>query len=520
MKVTITPSTPYGTVAAPPSKSMVHRYLICAGLAQCTETSGSSAPSAENSLPHTAAAASFSGNFAKSTIRGIELSEDVQATIDCLRALGAEVTVYRSYESSVSGSNERSSISGAEVTVYRSYEGSVSGSNGRSSISGADQYTDNVDIPIPGACQRTGLVDLSISGADPRLARPAVLNCRESGSTLRFFVPVCALSGQQMTLTGSERLMQRPLSVYEDIFAEGSVTITHKCTSGEDTSSSIGVSGQLSPGEYIMDGNVSSQFISGMLFALPLLDHSSVLKLKPPVESRPYIDMTIASLAAYGVRVSWQDDRTIIIPGGQHYMPQTLTVPGDWSNAAFFLAMGVDVTGLDRSSLQGDKIIEAYLRRLRVSASEPNSQALPVLDIADCPDNESSIQALPVLDIADCPDLGPLLMAFAALNHGCILTGTARLRIKESDRGAAMKEELAKFGVSVTIDDNSITVGAGARAPSEILNGHNDHRIVMALTVMCLHTGGTIEGAEAVNKSFPAFFSTLASLGAAIELAP
>ena len=400
MKVTIRPSQLNGTVAAPPSKSMAHRYLICAGLAR-------------------------SG---VSLIHGIELSEDVLATIDCLRALGAEITV------------------------------SPAGS---------------------------GLCDLTVRGTDPLHAAPATLNCRESGSTLRFFVPLCALSGSRMALTGSERLMQRPLSVYEDIFSSRGVSLEPGIT----------VEGRLTSGEYTMDGSVSSQFISGMLFTLPLLEGDSVLRLTPPVESRPYIDMTIESLAAFGVTATWQDDATILIPGGQHYEPREAAVPGDWSNAAFFLAMGLDVTGLDRASLQGDKIIEQYLENLRACG-------------------EGAAGSVPELNIRDCPDLGPLLMAYAALNHGCRLTGTARLRIKESDRGAAMQEELAKFGVKADIEDNSITVGSGVHAPSEVLCGHNDHRIVMALSVMCLETGGTIDGAEAVRKSFPAYFDRLAELGA------
>ena len=164
-----------------------------------------------------------------------------------------------------------------------------------------------------------------------------------------------------------------------------------------------------------------------------------------------------------------------------------MAVEGDWSNAAFFLALGVPVTGLDPDSLQGDKVCVDYFLALEAGAAEA--------------------------DLSDCPDLGPVLFACAAAHHGGRFTGTRRLRLKESDRASAMAEELRKFGVPVTLEENTVAVGTGLRAPAEILDGHNDHRIVMALSVLCARTGGTIRGAEAVNKSFPDFFERLQQLG-------
>ncbi|MBQ9272890.1 MAG: 3-phosphoshikimate 1-carboxyvinyltransferase [Mogibacterium sp.] len=387
-------------VAAPPSKSMAHRHLICAALAG-----------------------------GESTVSNVAFSEDVLATIDCLRALGVRISAEEDPEAAIDGGQR---------------------------------------------------MLLRICGADPRNAADTVLDCRESGSTLRFMIPLAAATGRKITLTGSGRLMERPLSVYEDLFRERE---TELIRSGEG----VTVCGNLRGGEYVMDGSVSSQFISGMLFALPLMEEDSVIRLKPPVESRPYIDMTLNALSLSGVRAVWEDETTLRIPGSQQYKAAEITVEGDWSNGAYLMAAGADVCGLDPDSLQGDRICKEYFIMLDEGRAE--------------------------LDISDCPDLGPALMAYAAMRYGCVLRATARLKIKESDRGAAMKEELAKFGVDVEINDNNIRVSNRMSKPAEILSGHNDHRIVMALTALCSETGGTIEGAEAVAKSFPDFFETLRSAG-------
>ena len=404
MKAIITPSAEKSiekqTVAAPPSKSMAHRLLICAALAEST-----------------------------SVIKGLALSEDILATIDCLRALGAEIMI-----------------------------------------------TDPEQIPYAIA---------EVRGCDPSEAAGAVLYCRESGSTLRFMAPLAALSEEQKELSGSSTLLDRPLGVYEKVFAEHGASL-------EKAGDRIAVNGRLSGGEYRIPGDVSSQFVSGLLFALPLLSEDSVIRLEGNIESRPYIDMTIAALESFGVRASWINDSDISVSGCQRYAAREMTVEGDWSNAAFLLATGAEVTGLDDNSLQGDRACRVYFKRLKEEHA--------------------------VIDISDCPDLGPVIMAFAAMHHGCRLIGTKRLRIKESDRGEAMKAELAKFGVDVDIEENSIDVGCGAGTPSEELCGHNDHRIVMALAVLCSRTGGAIAGAEAVRKSFPDFFEKYKEAGGHAEL--
>lgn len=398
MDVIIRPSRAAGTVAAPPSKSMAHRLLICAGL-----------------------------SAGESVVRHIAYSKDIEATIACLRALGAAVR-----------------------------------------LDGDTAY---------------------ITGADPAQSYAAgELSCGESGSTLRFFIPLCLLGTGQRTLRGSRYLFTRPLSVYEEIAAAQGIGFSR----GED---SLTVDGRLSAGVYEIPGNISSQFVTGLLFALPLLGGDSELRLIPPVESRPYIDMTLAALRTFGVTVTIDGDR-YLIKGGQRYAPADVTVEGDWSNAAFFEALNiagsaVTVTGLREDSLQGDKVYKILFEKIKRHDG--------------------------TIDIADCPDLGPVLFAAAALCGGGSFTGTRRLRYKESDRAAAMRDELAKCGVTLTIGENTVFVGGALHAPAQPLCGHGDHRIVMALAVLCTVTGGVITGAEAVSKSFPDFFERLAELGVDLQ---
>lgn len=394
MKAIFSPSTPRGSVEAPPSKSAAHRRLICAGLANGV-----------------------------SVLSGIAQSEDIAATVDCLSALGAKIE-----------------LSGDVATVR---------------------------------------------GCDPRKAPSATLPCRESGSTLRFFLPLCLLSGAPFTLSGGEKLLSRPLSVYEELASEKGFLLNKE-------KNAVSVAGNLTPGTYTLPGDVSSQFVTGLLFALPLLEGDSTIRLLPPVESRGYIDMTLSALAAHGVRAAWQNETTLAVPGGQTYLPRAGKIEGDWSNAAPFLSLGVAVTGLDENSLQGDKMIRADLAALDRGFAE--------------------------IDLSDTPDLAPVLFAHAALHDGGRFTGTKRLALKESDRGRAMQEELAKCGVAVAIGENEITVAGGARAPREPFAGHNDHRIVMATSILAARLGGTVEGIGAVNKSFPDFFQKLKQINIKVEI--
>lgn len=314
----------------------------------------------------------------------------------------------------------------------------------------------------------------------------AVLPCRESGSTLRFFIPLCLLAGTPVTLTGSEKLLSRPLGIYEDICKKQGILF-------EQNQTALRLCGKLHSGCYKIKGNISSQFITGLLFALPLLNGDSTISLIPPIESCSYINLTLQALSACGIRVSWQDERTLVIPGGQTYQPIQTTVEGDYSGAAFFAALNrlgsdITLTGLNPDSLQGDKIYEKFFALLG--------------------------RGTPTINIADCPDLGPILFALSAVFGGGVFTGTRRLKLKESDRAAAMAAELAKFGVAVTVHEDSVVVYPhDLHAPTEILCGHNDHRIVMSLAVLATRLGGIIDGAQAAAKSMPDFFDRLQQLG-------
>ncbi len=332
----------------------------------------------------------------------------------------------------------------------------------------------------------------TVEGGAPSFDEATVFPCRESGSTLRFFIPLSLVLGNGAVFEGSPRLLERGIGVYEDLFAKKGISVTR-------TAQKIIVSGKLTAGAFTIAGNVSSQFVSGLLFALPLLDGDSTLRILPPVESKRYIDMTVAVLASFGITVTETAEHTFSIPGNQCYQPRELSVEGDWSNAAFLHALNsfggrVEVRGLRSDSLQGDACCLSLLRRLE----EPQP---------------------PVIELSDCPDLGPLLFAVAAAKHGAVFTGTSRLRIKESDRGQAMAQELAKFGIATTVEENRVIVHGGTiRAPRQSPDGHNDHRIVMALSVLATLTGATVEGAEAVRKSYPDFFDDLKRLGLEVHL--
>lgn len=400
MKIRINEGKAKGIVKAPPSKSMAHRLLICAGLSKGT-----------------------------CIVHGIVRSKDVEATMDCLRAVGVKL---------------------------EEAEGSI-----------------------------------RVTGADIKNASAGkILDCGESGSTLRFFVPLCLISGANAVLRGSKRLMERPLGIYKTMCEDRGLLFSQDETS-------LMVKGPLKSGNFKLAGNISSQFISGLLFALPLLDGDSVVTITPPIESRSYINMTISALALFGVEASWQDEKTIYIKGNQEYKCSEAWVEGDYSNAAFFEALNVfggdvKIDNLPENSIQGDRVYGKMFDQLK--------------------------KGTPALDISDCPDLAPILFAVAAAKNGGVFSGTRRLKIKECSRAEVMTEELAKFGVSSSVyDDEVIIYPIEFKKPSGELDGHNDHRIVMAEAILLTLTGGVIDGAEAVTKSFPDFFEKLKSLGIEVK---
>lgn len=312
------------------------------------------------------------------------------------------------------------------------------------------------------------------------------LNCNESGSTLRFFIPLSLILSEETVFYGSDKLLSRPQSVYEAIFKEQGCFI-------ENNGKQLKTAGELKHGVFKMRGDVSSQFLTGLLFALPLLTGDSEIVLTTPLESAPYVDITIDVLSKFGVSVKRKSEGSFFIKGNQKYLPQSLSVECDWSNAAFLDAFNlsggnVAVEGLDYESCQGDKVYKGFYEKIK----------------SGCPE----------IDISDCPDLGPVLIAVSAICNGAVIKGTKRLKIKESDRGEAMRQELKKFGVDITVNEDSIVVPkAKLLTPTENLCCHNDHRIAMSLAVLCSVVGGVLENAQCVKKSYPEFFDDIKTLG-------
>lgn len=341
-----------------------------------------------------------------------------------------------------------------------------------------------------GACTSKDESRVWVMGTSPLEAESDLYPCRESGSTLRFFIPLSMLSEKDNLFTGYGRLMARPMSVYEKIAKERGIPY-------KNSKDGITVGGVLHGGLYTIDADVSSQFISGLLFALPFCRCDSEIVLKGKISSKSYIDMTIEALSVFGVMAGWKNDNTLFIKGNQKYRCCDVTVEGDYSNAAFldaFNYVGSDITveGLTDDTLQGDRVYKEYFRMLK--------------------------EGVPALDITDCPDLAPILMTLACEMNGATLTGTHRLKIKESDRGQVMKAELSKFGAEIEVYDDEIKIDKSTlHAPGEILSSHNDHRVVMSLAVLCSKYGGEIENAEAVSKSYPDFFEKTKALGLEME---
>lgn len=316
-------------------------------------------------------------------------------------------------------------------------------------------------------------------------------DCRESGSTLRFFIPLLLLSDKNQTFRGKGRLMERPQSVYEDICKEKGLRF-------DFADNKITVCGKLTGGHYYVRGDISSQFITGLLFALSKCENDSFIHITTPLESRSYIDMTFYALSLFSVSCSFIDENTICVKGNQDYIFRDITVEGDYSASAFLEALNylggkIIINGLNEKSFQGDRVYKDYFKLLSDSS--------------------------PTLDVSDCPDLAPILMTLAAAKNGAVLTGTKRLKIKESDRGAVMASELSKFGANIEVYENEIVIRPSELyKPTDILYGHNDHRVVMSLAVLSTVYGGRITDAEAVRKSYPGFFETLSALGTEVLL--
>ena len=386
---------------------------------------------------------------------------------------------------------------------------------GRSVISNID-YSVDIRATIEGmrhlgASIKEDKDTLFIDGIETCQYDGDVVNCHESGSTLRFFLPLFSLTGKRATFSGSKRLIERPQNVYEMLFQEQGIDFVR-------TYPNIIIDGRLKPGELTLKGNVSSQFITGLLFALPLLEADSKIHIEPPFESRSYVDLTIQMLKRFQIIVEYEDAYTLAIKGNQQYQPTDVLVEGDYSQLVFWASLGVlnhsvETHGLDLHSLQGDK--------KTIDIFQSMNAGIKVLDdgYQFCPGTLNGT----VIDLNDCPDLGPMLFALATQANGkTTFQNAGRLRIKESDRIEAMETELKKLGCSISSTFGTVTITGPVKLQGNVtLHGHNDHRIVMALSILATIADEpiTIDDAQAISKSYPGFFKDLASCGIFIEFA-
>ena len=327
-----------------------------------------------------------------------------------------------------------------------------------------------------------------------RRMAPPQLDCGESGSTLRFLIPIALAVRGGGIFSGRGRLMERPQKPYFDLFDEKSVFYEQK-------DGVLTVQGLLSPGEYRLPGDVSSQFVTGLLCALPLLNGDSEIVLTSPLESRGYVDLTLGALGLFGICPEARENG-FFIPGNQLYRPQDFIIEADWSQAGFwyaarFLGDPVEVGGMDPGSAQGDRVMADHYAAL----SQPGD-----VDI----------------DVSGCPDLVPPLAAMAALRtgHSTRLTNAARLRIKESDRLAAVTQVLSALGADVTEGPDSLTIrGKEALAGGVKVDSFNDHRIAMMAAIAATRCVKpvAVAGAQCVAKSYPDFWEDYEALGGMIQ---
>ena len=359
-------------------------------------------------------------------------------------------------------------------------------------------------------CEFSGSL-LRAAGARRTPAQSRVVECGESGSTLRLLLPL-ALDGVPTKFTGKGRLMERPMKPYEDMFTGLGIEFEH-------TPGGIKVLGKLESGVFFLPGDVSSQFISGLLFALPRLNGPSSVILTSPLESRSYVVLTIRTLAAFGIEIRGvvKNGRECFeIPGGQAYRPSRVSVEGDYSHAAFWsvagaMGGGALLRGLDKNSAQGDAAIIDILRKMNADIEWQGGELCV---------RPSRLRGAKI-DISQTPDIFPALAVAAAAAEGDTeLCGGSRLRIKESDRLSAMARELAALGADVRESADALYVKGRGRLSGGSVSAHADHRIAMSLAVAAsvCEKAVIIDDAECVRKSAPDFWQEYSGMGGVFRL--
>ncbi len=367
------------------------------------------------------------------------------------------------------------------------------------------------DIAATICCLKAMGTDISVVGdvitvSPYEFNKIAELDCNESGSTLRFLMPVVSSLGIDATITGHGRLPQRPISPLKEEMEKKGVTFH------TDNHFPLHLTGHLQAGEYEIAGNISSQFITGLLMALPLLNGDSIIRLIPPVESKSYLDITVSVLKKFGIKIE-EKENTYIIEGNQQFAsPKEITAQGDWSNASFFLCAGalsengVTVTDLDINSPQGDKKIIDVLKNIGADVQINNTEIMV---------KKNKLKGITV-DASDIPDAVPIISVVAtACNGDTKIINAQRLRIKESDRIKSVVEMINYVGGSAVETDDGLIIHGGKQLKGGSVNGYNDHRIVMSASVLSMlcENDVTISDSNAVEKSYPDFFMDFNKLG-------
>lgn len=416
--ITIHPHALSGKVAVPTSKSLAHRAIICAALAE-----------------------------GESVISDISMSKDIAATIQAMRAMGTTIVS--------SGS-----------TLY-------------------------------------------INGSTTHRYHELDIDCNESGSTLRFMIPVTLIHDNHVHFTGRGKLGSRPLDVYYSIFDKQGIDYSYK----KDVLD-LYINGHLKPGRYDVPGNISSQFISGLLFALPLLDGDSIIHITTALESEAYIELTLAMLKLFGIDIRRQD-HDFLIAGHQHYTAHDYQVEGDFSQAANYLVAGaigndVTITNLNLDSVQGDRVAISLLEEMgaQLDSHEGGIRMRP-----------GHLQCISI-DASQCPDIIPVMAVACALAQGTSqILNAGRLRIKECDRLHATCEVLEKCGVRVIEKEDMMIIFGVDYFTKADLSSYNDHRMAMMEAIMATRALGDLllDDCQCVAKSYPNFFEDYKKLGGSCD---
>lgn len=425
--VKIYPKNLSGEIRIPPSKSLSHRAIICAGLSEGV-----------------------------SDIDNLIFSDDIRATLKGMRALGTNVQCIETE---------------AHEEAY---------------------------------C-------VTLEGNPDVKALDNTIDCKESGSTLRFLIPFAGLTDNKLTFTGRGKLVERPLDTYYKVFDKQNIKYRN-----DNGKLPLEVEGRLKPGTFELEGNISSQFITGLMFVLPLLNDDSILKITTELESKGYVDLTLDILKKFNIQIQNNDYKEFKIKGNQHYKSRYYRVEGDYSQAAFWVVAGIlgsniKCKDLSIQSLQGDKAILDIIQKMdgKIQVKE---------DFIEIQESKTKGS---IIDASECPDLVPILAVLGSLSKGTTkIINAERLRIKESDRLKAISTELNKLGANIKeLKDGLIIEGKEKLKGGAVVDSWNDHRIAMALAIASIKCTDSIiiTGSDAVNKSYPDFWKDFVGLGGKID---